>query len=82
MQKDVIGTIKLVLSVFLAGSGLVIWLFSIALNPQNEIRQSLALIQQDISSIKDDIRDFTGRVAEIEKEQRSLSERLVKLESK
>lgn len=81
IERDILGKGKFLLSVFLAGSGLVMWLIATVFNPQTETKQNVALIQRDVSEIKEDIKDFTSRVVACEKDGRQFSDRLTKIEA-
>jgi hypothetical protein len=56
-ENKVVGVItdraRLVLEVFLAGSGLMLWVSAMFFNPMNDVKTDLKLIKQEISTIEE-----------------------------
>lgn len=81
------GRARLVLEVFLAGTGLMLWISVMFFNPMNNVKTDLKLIQQDLTTIKTNelfhvqaaITKIEARNAEADKLQADLQNQLTRI---
>jgi hypothetical protein len=90
-ENKVVGVItnraRLVLEVFLAGSGLMLWVGVMFFNPMNDVKTDLKLIKQEISTLKENhlvhvqasIKAIEDRNAEADKRQNDLQLQIVRV---
>jgi hypothetical protein len=90
-ETKVVGVItdraRLVLEVFLAGSGLMLWVSAMFFNPMNDVKTDLKLIKQEISTIEenhlvhvqDSIKAIEDRNAEADKRQNDMQLQIVRM---
>ncbi len=83
---------KIVLSIFIAGIGLMFTIFNIFLNPIKEVQKDIALIQQDINTIQlnheqhiqdilSQIKDLKEKEGEQDKQIQAALNSLIRLET-
>lgn len=81
------GRARLVLEVFLAGTGLMLWISVMFFNPMNDVKTELKLIQQDLTTVKTNelvhvqaaINKIEARNAEADKLQTELQINIAKI---
>lgn len=71
---------KTILSAFMAGSGLLMWILLYVFNPMAEVKTDIALIQKDISNINSNheqhIQDIMQNIKEMKEEDKELRDKL------
>jgi hypothetical protein len=71
---------RLVLEVFLAGTGLMLWVSGVIFSPINEVKTDIKLIQQDINTIQlnheQHIQEMVAEIADVKKTEADLDARL------
>lgn len=68
---------KLIISAFLAGTGLILWVVTFLLSPTNKVQSQVDLLRQEVANLRDnhihtlqgDVTTLKGKVEGIEKGQ-------------
>lgn len=80
IEKKFFQDYRIVISAFLAGTGILMWVLVYVFNPMASVQKDIALIQKDISVINSNhevhIQDIMQQLKEIQLENKRLDEKL------
>lgn len=75
-EKKIVFDTKMIISSFMAGSGVILWIISTVFSPINSVKTDIALIQKDISVINSNheqhIQDLSQDIKEIKEKEQEL----------
>lgn len=80
VEKKFLQDYRIVLSAFMAGSGLLMWILMYVFSPIAQVKTDIALIQKDISTINSNheahIQDILKNIEELKKQDKALDDKL------
>lgn len=80
IEKKFLQDYRIVVSAFLAGSGILMWVLLYVFNPMSAVQKDIALIQKDIAVInlnhEQHIQDILTQLKDLKEDNKSLDEKL------
>ncbi len=80
IEKKFYQDYRIVISAFMAGTGIVMWILMFVFNPMSKVTTDIALIQKDISIInlnhEAHIQDILKNIEELKKQDKELDDKL------